>query len=486
MTRSASPSNLARRAFLRRAAQLAVAGPHLPWAMSLAAIGEAAAATATDYKALVCVFLVGGNDHVNTVVAYDENNYDRYHRIRGGGAGTHASELAIARSALDATVLRPVVPLSAGQAYALHPNMPALAALFNAGRAAVQLNVGPLVVPTTRREFSARSVPLPPKLFSHNDQASVWQSSSPEGSTVGWGGQMGDLALASNRDALFTCISVAGNSVFLAGQSAVQYQLATSGAIRVEPIARDLFGTGNAVKDVLRTLVTRPRTDPLERAYNDIAARGITAEAQVSAALAGVTLGTVFPGGNPLAAQLGLVARVIAAREALGTRRQVFFVSLGGFDTHDFQLGRHGQLAGQVSAALGAFDDAMMQLGVADRVTAFTASDFGRTLTFNYGGTDHGWGSHHFVVGAAVRGAAFYGAVPELSVGSSDAPADQGHAGQGRLIPTTSVDQFAATLARWFGTADAQIYEILPNLRNFGTLAGRPDYPTDLGFLHPT
>jgi hypothetical protein len=161
--------------------------------------------------------------------------------------------------------------------------------------AAVQLNVGPLVVPTARREFSARSVPLPPKLFSHNDQASVWQSSSPEGSTVGWGGQMGDLALASNRDALFTCISVAGNSVFLAGQSAVQYQLATSGAIRVEPITRDLFGAGNAVKDVLRTLVTRPRTDPLERAGASLPGHHGRPR---SAALAGVT--RTAPGGNPL------------------------------------------------------------------------------------------------------------------------------------------------------------------------------------------
>lgn len=486
MTRSADPSNLARRAFVRRAAQLAVAGPHLPWALSLAAMGDAAAATATDYKALVCVFLIGGNDHANTVVAYDESNYERYHRIRGGGPGLQASELAIARSALDATVLRPTVPLGAGKAYALHPGMPALAGLFNAGRAAVQLNVGPLIVPTTRREFAAKSVPLPPKLFSHNDQVSVWQSSSPEGSTVGWGGRIGDLALASNRDSLFTCISAAGNSVFLAGDSAVQYQLATSGAIRVEAVTRDLFGSGNAVRDALRTLVTRPRSDPLESAYNTITARGIAAESQVTAALSGVTIGSAFPSGNPLAAQLGLVARVIAAREALGTKRQVFFVSLGGFDTHDFQLGKHAQLVGQVSAALGAFDNAMTQLGVSDRVTAFTASDFGRTLTFNYGGTDHGWGSHHFVIGGAVNGAAFYGTPPELAVGSTDSPADDGHAGQGRLIPTTSVEQFAATLASWFGANLSELNEILPNLRNFGAASGRPDYPIDLGFLRPT
>jgi uncharacterized protein (DUF1501 family) len=360
-----------------------------------------------------------------------------------------------------------------------------LAALFNAGRAAVQLNVGPLVVPTTRWAFSNRAVPLPPKLFSHNDQVSVWQSSSPEGSTVGWGGRMGDLALSSNRDSLFTCISSTGNSVFLAGQSAVPYQLATNGAVRAEPVARDLFPARD-VREVLRTLVTRPRTDALESAYNAIAARGIAAEAQVNAALSGVTAGAAFPGGNPLAAQLSLVARVIGARLALGTKRQVFFVSMGGFDTHDFQLGKHAELLAQVSSALGAFDSAITQLGVAEQVTAFTASDFGRTLTFNYGGTDHGWGSHHFVVGGAVRGAAYYGQAPELSVGSSDAPEDQGHAGQGRLIPTTSVDQFAATLARWFGAGEEQIREILPNLSHFGAAAGRPDYPVDLGFLRPT
>jgi len=446
-------------------------------------MGEAAAATASDYKALVCIFLLGGNDHANTVVPYDDANYDRYHRIRGGGPGVHASELAIARDALAATVLRPRAALPGGKVYALHPNMPEMAGLFNAGRAAVLLNVGPLIMPTTRRDFADRSIPLPPKLFSHNDQVSVWQSSSPEGATVGWGGRIGDLALASNRNALFTCISVAGNSVLLAGQSAVQYQLTPSGAIPVNPIANDVFGSGNAVSDALRTLVTRPRTDAMEAAYNTILARGIAAESTVTAALAGVTLGTVFPGGNPLAAQLGLVARIIAARDTLGTKRQVFFVSMGGFDTHDFQLGKHGQLLEQLSAAVAAFQDAMTRLGVADQVTAFTASDFGRTLNFNYGGTDHGWGAHHFVVGAAVRGAAFYGTAPELSVGNTDAPEDQGHAGQGRLIPTTSVDQFAATLGRWLGASDGQISEIVPNLRNFGASAGRPDYPADLGFL---
>lgn len=476
------PLGLNRRAFIRRAGQLALAGPALPWAINLAAFGDAAAQTATDYKALVCVFLLGGNDHANTLVAYDEASYATYHRIRGGGPGEQASELALARADLAGTVLRPRQPLSGGRVFALHPSMRGLADLFNAGRAAVQLNVGPLVVPTTRRQFASKSVPLPPKLFSHNDQVSVWQSSQPEGSTVGWGGRLGDLALSANGDSLFTCISVSGNTVFLTGQSAMQYQIATSGAIPINAMANDVFGAGQAVKDALRTIVSRPRTDALENAYNQVTARSIAAESKVNAALDRATVNTAFP-GNPLASQLRLVARLIAARASLGVKRQVFFVSLGGFDHHDLLMARHPQLLEQVSTALTAFHGATVELGLADKVTAFTASDFGRTLTFNFGGSDHGWGSHHLVVGDAVRGASYYGNEPGLSVTDGDSPADQGHAGQGRLIPTTSVDPFAATLARWFGVPDGVLADILPNLRNFGTAAGRPDYPTDLGFM---
>ena len=210
------PDNQSRRTFLRRSAQLALSGTALPMALNLAAIGEAAAFDATDYKALVCVFLYGANDYDNTVVTY--------------GAGQTAGGIALAKSALTATLLNPTTPLPGGRQYALHPSMTGLANLFNSGKAAVQLNVGPLVVPLTKAQYNSAdrvNYPYPPKLFSHNDQQSIWQSSSPEGSTVGWGGNIGDLATSGNGNSLFTCINVTGNAVFLSGDSALSYQVSS-------------------------------------------------------------------------------------------------------------------------------------------------------------------------------------------------------------------------------------------------------------------
>ena len=221
-----------RRAFLRRSGQLALTGTALPFALNLAAMGEAAAFDATDYKALVCVFFYGGNDYANTVVTYDDPSYNTYSTIRGGGAGQTAGGIALAKADLAATLLNPNAPLPGGRQYALHPSMGGLAGLFNAGQAAVQLNVGPLVVPLTKTQYNSsdrKTYPLPPKLFSHNDQQSIWQSSSPEGSTIGWGGNIGDLALSSNSTSLFTCINVTGNAVFLSGDSALSYQISSGG-----------------------------------------------------------------------------------------------------------------------------------------------------------------------------------------------------------------------------------------------------------------
>ena len=473
-----------RRAFLRRSGQLALSGVALPLALNLAAMGEAAAFDATDYKALVCVFLYGGNDYANTVVSYDDPSYNAYSTIRGGAAG-QAGGIALARADLAATLLTPASALANGQQYALHPSMPGLAGLFNGGQAAVQLNVGPLVMPLTRAQYASpdrKAYPLPPKLFSHNDQQSIWQSSSPEGSTVGWGGNIGDLALSANANSLFTCINVTGNAVFLAGDSALSYQVSPGGAVAINGIKNNVYGSG-AVKSALASLVQQTRSHTLENEYNKVTARAVGAEAQVTAGLGGATLSTVFPSGNSLADQLKMVARLIGARTALGTRRQVFMVSLGGFDLHDNLVAQHPGLLGKVSDALSAFHNATAELGVANQVTAFTASDFGRTLASNGNGSDHGWGGHHFVVGGAVRGKAFYGTPPPVSVGNTAAAQDQWHVGQGRLLPSTSVDQYAATLAKWFGVADSELDGILPNLRHFGVAAGRPDYPRNLGFM---
>ena len=286
------PDLHSRRAFLRRSSQLALTGTALPFALNLAAMGEAAAFDATDYKALVCVFFYGGNDYANTVVTYDDASYNLYSTIRGGGAGQTAGGIALAKSALGSTVLNPSTPLAGGRQYALHPSMTGLANLFNNGKAAVQLNVGPLVVPLTKAQYSGSdraNFPLPPKLFSHNDQQSIWQSSSPEGSTIGWGGNIGDLALSGNTNSLFTCINVTGNAVFLSGDSALSYQVSTGGAVAINAVKNNVYGS-SAVKTALAGLVQQPRTHTLENEYNRVTTRAIGAESQIATGLAASNL----------------------------------------------------------------------------------------------------------------------------------------------------------------------------------------------------
>ena len=452
MTKQAS-----RRAFLRRAGILSLAGTAAPFALNLAAMAEAAAATAGDYKALVCVFLYGGNDYANTLVPYDANGYAAYQRLR--------PNLAYAQSALAATALTPAqAPRDRNgvdHQYALAPELPKLASLFGGGQMGVMLNVGTLVQPTTRQQYLNRSVPLPPKLFSHNDQQSVWQSSSPEGASSGWGGRMGDLFEASNGNATFTCVNVSGNAVFLSGKDAVQYQVSPRGAVPINALNAPLFGS-KACSDALRTLITQPRANLLEAEYNRVTARAINANATLTSALAGSpALSTAFPSPNSLADQLKMVARMIGAAGSIGVKRQVFFVSLGGFDTHDGLATVHPKLMTTVDDALAAFYSATVELGVANQVTAFTASDFGRTLTVNENGSDHGWGSMHFMLGGAVKGRSFYGTAPVIADGGPD------DVGQGRLLPSTSVEQYAATLGSWFGLTDSELLGLLPNLGNF-------------------
>ena len=448
-----------RRAFLKQASVLSIAGAAAPWALSLAAMAEASAANATDYKALVCVFLYGGNDYANTVVPYDTANHAKYQQFR--------PSFAYSRASLAATALVPTAaPLdSAGFAheYALAPELSALMPIFNAGKLGVVLNVGSLVQPTTKLQYTNKSVKLPPKLFSHNDQQSVWQSSSPEGATSGWGGRMGDLFQAGNTNATFTCVNVSGNAVYLSGKTAVQYQVSTSGSVPLAGLKSPLFGS-SAASAALRTLITEPRSHLLENEYNRVSKRSIEANEILTGALATApALATPFPAGNALADQLKLVARMISAAPALGAKRQVFFVSLGGFDNHDGMLTDHPVLMTKVGDAMAAFYAATGELAVASQVTSFTASDFGRTLTGNANGSDHGWGSMHFVMGGAVNGKRFYGTAPVVANGGPD------DVGQGRLLPSTSVEQLAATLGSWLGVTDSELLSLLPNLSNYNS-----------------
>ena len=451
----------ARRAFLRRAGQLGLAGVAAPWAINLASMGEAAAFTATDYKALVCVFLYGGNDYGNTVVPFDNANYAKYATIRTGIATSQAS--------LAATALSPTTALPNGMVLALAPQLAPLKTLFDAGKLAVQLNVGTLIQPTTLAQYNAKSVPLPPKLFSHNDQQSVWQSSSPEGSTTGWGGRIGDAALSNNTNSVFSCISVTGNAVYLAGKTALQYQVGTGGAVAISGIKSGVYGSSSCGA-ALNALVTQASTQLLENEHARITSRSISAEGQVTSALASSPgLTTPFTASNPLAVQLQMVARLIAARGALAPKRQVFMVSMGGFDLHDGLPTLHPGLLTNVADALSSFYNATVELGIADKVTAFTAAEFGRTLASNGDGADHGWGSHHFVLGGAVQGKQFYGKAPAIAVNGTE------DVGQGRLLPTTSVDQYAATLANWFGDSATEMKLAVPNSGN--------DTTTTLGFV---
>ena len=443
-----------RRAFLKRSSALAVAGGAAPWALSLAAMSEAAAATATDYKALVCVFLYGGNDYGNTLVPYDNARYAVYQGMR--------PTLAYTQAQLAATVLDPGVALSGGLQYAIAPELAPLLPIFNAGKLGVMLNVGPLVQPTTKAQYTAGNVPLPPRLFSHNDQQSVWQSSSPEGATSGWGGRMGDLFESGNGNAVFTCVNVSGNAVYLSGKAATQYQVSTTGPVALNGVAKPLFGS-TACSTALQSLVTATSANVFENEYARISARSLSAGGALTTALAGgPTISTPFPapGTNNLADQLKLVARMISTADAVGAKRQVFFVSMGGFDTHDGLATLHPGLLTSVAQALGAFYAATQELGVANQVTTFTASDFGRTLTAN-DGSDHGWGSMHFMLGGAVNGGRYYGVPPVVANGGPD------DVGQGRLLPSTSVDQYAATMGKWLGISDSDLLTVLPNLANW-------------------
>lgn len=449
--------NASRRAFLQRASALSLAGVATPWALNLATLAQASAATASDYKAIVCVFLYGGNDYANTLIPYDTANYTAYQQLR--------PSLAYAKASLDATVLTPtVVPVdrnNVNRQFALAPQLAPLLPIFNTGKMAALLNVGPLIQPTSKLDYTNKKVALPPKLFSHNDQQSVWQSSSPEGAASGWGGRMGDLFASGNGNATFTCVNASGNAVFLSGKQAVQYQVSSSGSVPLAAAKSPLFGSTNC-SDVLKTLITQTRTNVFENEYSRVTKRSLDAESILTASLASTPpINTVFPTGNNLGDQLKIVSKMISNAQNLGAKRQVFFVSMGGFDTHDGLVTDHPILLKKVADAMAAFYNSTVELGISNQVTTFTASDFGRTLSGNNDGSDHGWGSMHFILGGAVNGKKFYGTAPIVANNGLD------DVGQGRLLPTTSVDQYAATLGSWLGISDSELLALLPNLKNF-------------------
>lgn len=463
---SAKAPNHSRRGFLKAALSLPASTAIAPWLANFAALGEAVAANADGYKALVCVFLYGGNDHANTLVPYDLTSYNSYQAVRGS--------LAYSRSSLANTVLsplrQPVDVTGLGRRYALAPQLKPLLAPFNTGKLAILLNVGTLIQPTTKEQYLQRSVPLPSKLFSHNDQQAEWQSSGPELTATGWGGQMADPFLSVNATPVFSAVNVHGNAVFLSGANAAPYQVTATGPVSL--VAKtSLFGSVSAAQ-ALRWVMTNGSDHLFESDYARVMLNALDANEVLNSALAQAPeIATTFPSDNSLADQLKMVARIASVSQSLGIKRQVFFVGLSGFDTHDNLAVTHPDLLTQVATALSAFYRATLNLGMASKITTFTASEFGRTLTVNNDGSDHGWGSMHFVLGGAVRGQRYYGTPPVVADNGPD------DVGQGRLLPTTSVDQYAATLGRWFGLNDAELLKILPNLADFDASV------RDLGFL---
>jgi uncharacterized protein (DUF1501 family) len=508
-----------RRLFLRQAGAFStLCGVGAPVALNLAALGSASAQAATDYKALVCLFLFGGNDAYNMVLPTDAASWTNYSNVRNQapdpiallapGTAPNASAQAGTPARLGGVL--PIAPINAqGRSFALHPMMGAITPLFNTDRRlAILPSVGPLVMPTSKDQYSSKTHPKPANLFSHNDQQNTWQALGPEGVKVGWGGRMADLLAASNQRAVFTVISTSGNAVWLAGNSARQYQVGSNGAIRMGTDTNGrIFGSAD-VGAAMQRIVTGTRgTHLFEGDVAAVSQRSIDAEVSLRTALKAASdplFGTAPASGsysanadpklryttpagatafNALAQQLQVVARMIDASSnaAIGARRQIFFVSMGGFDTHDSQNTNHADLMARLAHAMRYFDDTLGAMGARDKVTLFTASDFGRTFTSNGDGTDHGWGSHHFVLGGAVKGGDLYGNFPVLAAKNASNNGFDGSPNQlnnGAMLPGTSVDQLGATLGRWFGgLTDSQLLDIFPNLANWNVSQ------RNLGFL---
>jgi uncharacterized protein (DUF1501 family) len=513
-----------RRQFLQASGAWATLG-------GLCAMGEASAQTAGNYKALVCIYLAGGNDTFNTVLATDAASWSAYATVRtqqpspiallAPGLAPDPSRPAGSPERLGGVLaLNPAVAVP-NRSFALHPRLSSLRTLFNTDRRlAIVANVGSLVQPLTKADIRAvqrgaansSSIKLPAKLYSHNDQQNTWQALSPEGARVGWGGRLMDAFVgASAQPSYYGAISVSGNAVWLSGNQVKQYQMGAGGAVALGAssgnVNNSVYGS-KALAEAVRRIAsnglagsgaagTARANHVLMADMGQVSERSIKAEASLTAAFAAHPVAAAPLGPdtrlkytnlngtlatNGLAVQLQAVARVIAARSELGVGRQVFFVQLGGFDTHDNQNVVHGDLMARLDHAMAYFDETLGLLeqnghpGLRNMVTTFTASEFGRTFTSNGDGTDHGWGAHQFVMGGAVRGGQIYGTFPKLGDKNTldngfDSSDDQLF--NGVLLPTTSVEQLGATLAKWFEVSDRNA--VFTNLRNFRT--------TDLGFM---
>lgn len=490
-------SFLSRRQFIRQAACAAVGTTALSSTIRDLRFMNAAMAQSnvTDYKALVCIFLAGGNDSNNLIIPTIQSEWDTYASIR-------TPVLAIP---LTGTLNNTVIPITSanpdGHGYGFHPACPQLASLFQNHRLAVLFNTGTLAYPMTRTEYNSFPQKRPPQLFSHADQVTQWQTSIPDQPALtGWGGRCADLMAAVQPNApVSLLITLAGANTFEVGNITSQYSVSTSGAISLSGLVP------GARSNALVSLLGQSYPNLQVQAYGGVAAHAINTGALLNGAIQG-TASTVwtqpFPGtitvptGNGLTTfnsslgpQLKMVARLIeagsrsVASQGFGMKRQIFFCQIGGYDLHTGQTdvgspttGAHAKLLAEISQCLNAFQSAMDQIGAmhndssfANRVTAFTSSDFGRTFPSNGQGSDHGWGSHHLIMGGAVNGGRTYGKFPTLAIKGPD------DTDTGRWIPSTSCDQYFATLATWFGLDNNNLSTVFPNLGRFST--------SNLGFI---
>ena len=448
-----------RRAFLSRTAALSSAG----LASALDLFPLSAQAATTDYKALVCVFLFGGVDGNNVVVPIDTEGYAAYAAVRGANSGIQLTRNEL----LPISALAPNTYSSFG----LHPSLAEVKTLFDSRRLALLANVGVLSQPTTKADYAAGR--RPDNLFSHSDQQGEWQSAVASGiSRTGWGGRLADAIASTTGQAFPVITSTAGVTLYVTGAASSPLAIPATGSFGLNGFGASAAASARLA--ALNVLVGLDHDMTLVAAASDITQRAQSLAALVNPILTNPnsTVAAAFGGQtSSIARQLLAVAKMIEARASTGANRQIFFVSLGGFDTHNNEVATLQTLFSQLSPALQSFFDATATLGMSERVTTFTLSDFGRTFQpAAGGGSDHAWGNHHLIMGGAVKGGLIYGQFPQLSLGGpNDAEKE------GRWIPTTSVEQYGATLARWFGADSTALASVFPNLAAFA--------PADLGFL---
>ena len=452
-----SKQGISRRNFLQMGASLGMVA-------SLGSFKLANATQAADYKALVCVFMFGGNDGHNVVVPWPKLSdgvtpnpeYTTYSNGRGA--------LALAQNKL--------LPINAGtKSYGLNYGLPELQSLYQQGRMAVLANVGMIVQPTSRQQYLAQSVPLPSQLFSHSDQIIQVQTGAPNTSTgTGWGGRTVDLMASNNAGTNFpVAISLNGSALFNTTQTAKSASFQPGNYLDQNAMSMYPASAGTARMIAQQEINALNSGLPMITAANQVMTDAVQLNPLLKGTAGGQNILSPFP-NTSIGNQLKEVAHLISLRSQLAIGRQVFFVGLGGFDTHSSEAYDQWALLVQVSQAMSAFYNATLELGIANQVTTFTLSEFGRTLQPNNSGSDHGWGSHHLVVGGAVNGGNVYGTFPSLILGGNDDANNRGV-----LIPTTSLSQYGATLARWFGATDSQLNAVFPTLVNFPL--------RDLGFM---